>query len=137
MIDWSLFSIEDYEKLVLAFVKQHCAEFKEAVKAVIIVVTSEDVVFKIDLNAQKLVVKKESLVYLIPGLIGERLEDYSQIEKSKLSVVKQMEDLVKALENHLKLWRTSGSGGTCGHGIGAALNNAQKNLEFFRKLYCN
>jgi len=137
MIDWSLFSIEDYERLVLAFVKQFYSEFKEAERAVIVAVTSDDVVFKIEVDVQRLKVKKENLAYLIPGLIGERLDDYSRLEMSKSAVVKLMEDLVKSLEDHLQLWRTAGSGGTCGHGIGAALNNAKKNLEFFRTLYCN
>ena len=137
MIDWSLFSIEDYERLVLAFVKQHYTEFRQATSAVIVTVESEDVVFKVNTSDDRLVVRKTSLAYLIPGLVAERLEDFAQLDNSKRAVVKQMEDVVKALEDHLQLWRTAGSGGTCGHGIGAALNNAKKNLEFFRTLYCN
>ena len=134
MIDWSLFSNEDYERLVLAFVKQHYVEFKEAENAVIVSVEAEDVVFKVNTSEDRLVVRKTSLEYLIPGLVAERLEDFAHLDKSKRAVVKQMEDLVKALENHLQLWSVSGSGGTCGHGIRAALNNAKKNLEFFRTL---
>jgi len=137
MIDWSLFSIEDYERLVLAFVKQHYTEFNEATNAVIVTVESEDVVFKVNTSTDRLVVRKTSLEYLIPGLVAERLEDFAQLDNSKRAVVKQMEDVVKSLEDHLQLWRTAGSGGTCGHGIGAALNNAKNNLEFFRTLYCN
>ena len=137
MIDWSLFSNEDYERLVLAFVKQHYSEFRQAANAVIVSVESEDVVFKVNTSEDRLVVRKTSLAYLIPGLVAERLEDFAQLDNSKRAVVKQMEVVVKALEDHLQLWRTAGSGGTCGHGIGAALNNAKKNLEFFRTLYCN
>ena len=137
MIDWSLFSIEDYERLVLAFVKQHYTEFRQAANAVIVSVESEDVVFKVNTSEDRLVIRKTSLEYLIPGLVAERLEDFAHLDKSKRAVVKQMEDLVKSLENHLQLWSVSGSGGTCAHGVGAALNNTKKNLEFFRKLYCN
>ena len=122
---------------MLAFVKQHYAEFKEATNAVIVSVESEDVVFKVNTSEDQLVERKTSLAYLIPGLVAKRLEDFAQLYNSKRAVVKQMEDVVKALENHLQLLSVSGSGGTCGHGIGTALNNAKKNLEFFRTLYCN
>jgi hypothetical protein len=138
MIDWSVFSIEDYERLVLAFVKQHYpVEFKDAEAADIVAVTAEEIKFTINDEGQRLVLTKTSLEYLIPGLIGRRLDAFTHLDDSKTAVVLQMQELCRLLEDHLQLWRTIGSGAPCGHGIGAALNNAKKNLEFFSQLYCN
>jgi len=137
MIDWTLFTTEDFEALIQAYIKQHYPIYADKERIAVLEVLDEDVKFGISGVTGVMVLSKKSLEYLIPGLVADRLEDFAQLDNSKRAVVKQMEDLVKSLEDHLQLWRTAGSGGTCGHGIGAALNNAKKNLEFFRTLYCN
>ena len=137
MIDWTLFTTEDFEALIRAYIKQHYPIYADKERIAVLEVLDEDVKFGISGVTGVMVLSKKSLEYLIPGLVADRLDDYVSIQESKKRVVAQMEQLCKSLDEHLQLWRTTGSGGTCGHGIGSVLSSARKNLEFFRKLYCN
>ena len=137
MIDWTLFTTEDFEALIRAYIKQHYPIYADKERIAVVEVLDEDVKFGISGVKGVMVLSKKSLEYLIPGLVADRLDDYVSIQESKKRVVAEMERLCKSLDEHLQLWRTTGSGGTCGHGIGSALSNARNNLEFCRKLYCN
>jgi len=137
MIDWTLFTTEDFEALVLAYIKLQNPVYANRDRAIILEIRDVDIIFGIPGVTGVMRLSKSSLEYLIPGLIEDRLDDFVSLQGSKKKVIEQMEQLCKSLDEHLQLWRTTGSGGTCGHGIGSALSNARKNLEFFRKLYCN
>jgi hypothetical protein len=137
MIDWSQFDKEDFETLINSYLSQHHPVYKGSNRVAVLEIRDKDIKFGIAGVTGVMFLSKKSLEYLIPGLIGDRVIDHISIENSKNKVISQMEELCNSLDEHLRLWRTAGSGGTCGHGIGAALNNAKKNLEFFRKLYCN
>jgi len=137
MIDWTLFTTEDFEALIRAYIKQHYPIYADKERIAVLEVLDEDVKFGISGVTGVMVLSKKSLEYLIPGLVADRLDDFVSLQDSKERVVAQMEQLCESLDEHLQLWRTTGSGGTCGHGIGSVLSSARKNLEFFRKLYCN
>ena len=137
MIDWTLFTIEDFEALIRAYIKQHYPIYADKERIAVLEVLDVDVKFGISGVTGVMVLSKKSLEYLLPGLVADRLDDFVCLQDSKKRVVAQMQQLCKSLDEHLQLWRITGSGGTCGHGIGSALSNARNNLEFFRKLYCN